>query len=484
MDDIGYLKTAGVEETYLFLADSSQRDKTSFPHANYYEVEFANPFRNVVGLDVVDVTFPRSDYTVDAVSNTLAFAVNNVSTTVSIEPGDYNFPQLVNALNLALAGTPLSARELTTPGELSNRIRFLSNDAFELRMGASGLRTVLGFSDPVVSTSPAEYRPSNNWSFGLNVDTDRFFSVAVDPRSVTAFAGPLPAVGYEVSNSSVVLQQRFTPSVGGSVNQLRVRLTSDAGFGLSATVVGNNNAVVATLAGSSPTARTDERDPFVLTANGGALVAGQAYRVDLVSNGAGCRVYYESPNVTLPGGSFGSKFAGNLYFQLGTSSGGVANAANLANTTLQLCVDVVVQVSQQAVTSPGVVDLTGTRYVAIRSPEIEGHIYRDRFTEVYHTGLAMVKLGGFGLRETRPEFLRYPSRTFHPIAKLSKLTIRVEKPDGSLYDTRGVDHAILFSVRYLVVPHRPAAPDEPRRVLYPDYDPDAQRWLAAKWSRS
>ena len=100
------------------------------------------------------------------------------------------------------------------------------------------------------------------------------------------------------------------------------------------------------------------------------------------------------------------------------------------------------------ITPPGIYSLSGDRYVLLRCPEIEQHLYRSRGYERYTMGLAKFKLSVYGFDETRFDFVKLPTREFHPIGKLTEMTFRFEKPDGSLYNFKGLNHTITFSLRY------------------------------------
>ena len=106
----------------------------------------------------------------------------------------------------------------------------------------------------------------------------------------------------------------------------------------------------------------------------------------------------------------------------------------------------------------------------IRCPDIEQYLYRDRAFEDVHAGLGMVKLANFGFRESRYDFVSFlPRRLPTPISKLHKLRMRLEKTDGSLYNSRGIDHHLILVVRYLEVLKPPDATSRQN----PHYDPAA-----------
>lgn len=119
--------------------------------------------------------------------------------------------------------------------------------------------------------------------------------------------------------------------------------------------------------------------------------------------------------------------------------------------------------------APGMYSLIGDRYVMLRCPEIEQHLFRSRAYEKYTMGLAKFKLAVQGYDESRFDFQAMPPREFHPIGKLTQLTLKFERPDGSLYNFRGVNHTITFALRY----YQPKQTKEfTEYQLNPNYDPD------------
>lgn len=131
--------------------------------------------------------------------------------------------------------------------------------------------------------------------------------------------------------------------------------------------------------------------------------------------------------------------------------------------------------------APGIYSLIGDRYVILRCPEIEQHMYRSRSYERHTMGLAKFKLAAEGYDDTRMDFTNLPPREFHPIGKLTHMTLRFERPDGSLYNFRGVNHTITMVVRYY----------EPKQTmpftnytLNPEYNPDFFKYIQDQESES
>ena len=71
IDDIHYLYKNSTKENIVLLIDSSKRDKTAYRTPSEFVVEFPEPFRNVIGCEVLNAAIPRTTFTVDNHNNVL-----------------------------------------------------------------------------------------------------------------------------------------------------------------------------------------------------------------------------------------------------------------------------------------------------------------------------------------------------------------------------------------------------------------------------
>lgn len=59
-------------------------------------IEFTEPFRNVFGFRVLDVSLPRTMYNIDTHNNTISFSINNNPfKTVTLTDKDYDIDELI-----------------------------------------------------------------------------------------------------------------------------------------------------------------------------------------------------------------------------------------------------------------------------------------------------------------------------------------------------------------------------------------------------
>jgi hypothetical protein len=505
MEDVQAFLGSAREQEYLLKVDSRQRDTAVHPSPSEYGVTFASPFRNVFGLDLLDATVPRTEYIVESNANALEYALDQPASLdawgqgawaqgrkrrAEVPPGDYNLPQFVEQLNAVLAATaaaageaPLRCEPLTVPAEVSGRLALSCARPFTLLAGTSTLRYVLGFGDPVTTDASGDYAAVPGWSVNFTGGaSDTFLSrpaeIPDDDEPPVATSGPLPAApgaGLDPVFAGSTVRQRFVSAAAGPVAAVSLYAVGVAPQGqqppaLAVRVLRASDGAVMASGALAVGAEDHAYVPVqcAMTAgptDGGLLVAGVAYYVEFsAADGDSARyvgAYRNTDN--LPPDP-------DRYMEVN----GVA-----AHAGQDVCCDVVLSSSGHALFGPGLADLSGPRYVNIRCPEIESHMFRDRVNEPCHVGLGMVKLRGHGFREQRFDFVSFPPRRFHPLGRLGKLTFRLERPDGSLYDSHGVDHTLLLVLRYYEAdPRRPAAPS----TLAPGYVPDLTRVNMARWA--
>ena len=521
MDDVHHLLKAAREESYLFVVDSRMRDTAVYPSPSEYEISFSSPFRNVFGLDLVDASVARTEYIVESNTNTLEYIMSVPvalsgpagsawnqgqwvtaaagKRTITLDPGDYNLPQFIDHLNskfeaaaAASGEAPIRCAALTNPSEISNRISFSCQAPFTFLMSTSTVRHTLGFGDPVSAAAAAQgmYRTVPGWSVNLTGGaSDVFLSSEAgalpevsDANPTPATLGPLPAgdgADFEAVHTTRVLRQYFVALTGGPPTSVLAYVYAMSGGGtppdLAVRVARASDGETLAI-GTLSAIPDDPNSAYVaaqctLASAAGqqrVLVAGQQYFVEFAAAGGGgseasfVGVYYNADNLPV---------SADRYITLDGAM--VHDGQNLS-------VDVVCSSFGYSMISPGVVNLTGPRYINIRCPDVESHMFRDRVNESVHVGLGMLKLSGYGFREQRFDFVNFPPRRFHPIGRLTKLRFRLERPDGSLYDSHGVDHTLLLVVRYYSMPSGDEDPETAAARssrLNPDYVPDLRRHL-------
>ena len=118
------------------------------------------------------------------------------------------------------------------------------------------------------------------------------------------------------------------------------------------------------------------------------------------------------------------------------------------------------------ITSPGIVYFIGNKYIILRCPEIEEHLYRSLSYSKNTLGLAKIRVDSIGINSEKLTITKIPVREFHPIGKLSRMNIRFETTKGGLYDFKGLNHNIIFAIFY----YEPIQKNIPKNsILHPEY---------------
>lgn len=165
IEDINYLKKRSIRQSYTFLVDSSDRNRKKYPNPSEYSIEFQTPFKNVIGLELLDASIPKTMYNIDINNNRLYFYIGNaevpiledkdqnkyydttIFSYIDIPPGDYNTKKFIQKMTEVLfdAGYDINIFATDNPPDLTNKIYFKSSQPFILDMHRSTLVEILGF---------------------------------------------------------------------------------------------------------------------------------------------------------------------------------------------------------------------------------------------------------------------------------------------------------------------------------------------------
>ena len=190
----------------------------------------------------------------------------------------------------------------------------------------------------------------------------------------------------------------------------------------------------ASLPATEPVVST-RNDTFVYRVGGGArkrvvLTHGTYTPTSLVTSlnslltaeGDGLLATYDAPTGKLTF-SAGSSFV--IYANDTTARGvlGLITSEPLVSSTAS---------SPFELTCQGRVDVLGVKYVVIRSPDV-----LDR------------ELGVVDLQKNPHQYVPCAPRPFKNYRRMSGIRLRIEREDGTLYDTGGVNHVLLLKLQYI-----------------------------------
>ena len=101
--------------------------------------------------------------------------------------------------------------------------------------------------------------------------------------------------------------------------------------------------------------------------------------------------------------------------------------------------------------APGMVCFTGEKYILMRSPEIEEYSFGSLSYTNNNLGIAKFRTNSLGFNDEKLYVTKIPIREFHPIGKLSKISLRFETNKRLLYDFKGINHNITLAIYYYEV---------------------------------
>lgn len=453
IEDVNYLKNNSIKQSYIFLVDSADRDRIKNPTPSEYVVEFTTPFANVIGMEVLDASIPRTMYNVDLINNKIGYYIylSNeapVYKTAEVPIGDYTIQTLAPAVTAALSMHPgdnsaypavnITAAALSSPPDVRNILQFTCPYPFSFDMRASTMAETLGFdlhTEPTEAAVPdlsRRYEPLDRQLYG-SVNLASNVALGVER---TIFEGPRGVVRQLPVSGTTRVAQRFLVESEGYLSQVFIAFASGSvarwevreGFTLSGStyLTGGNIAVSYTdgaLSDSSRVlAKVDPTKVYWLIVDAPAIGGASVYYNDQLSEAT---TMYVSDN----GGALWSYIdADGIFYQLSAK--------------------IIVQDAYRRLVAPGMYTLVGPRYLVLRCPEIEESSLRSLAYSRHCLGLAKFRLGVVGYSENRLDFSKVPTREFHPIGKLSKITLRFTLPSGELYDFKGVNHTVTFALHY------------------------------------
>lgn len=442
IEDIDFLGSNSEVDSTLFFLDSDSRDRKAFPTPAEYVIQFSEPIKLVIGVDILDATIPASMYIVDSHSDTL-------SVSILIAPSDKGGGvEAEELLELALSGSCLLNNAMADP-MLQIVYAFLVDEVDLATVTSASVASLATSSRAEVPAFMIVVRSNGGaWvtcTFASAKDLDAVSSnitLLLTIRKVTLI---LQHGNYDVVTLMLMLSATLKD-------------VSLAGMTAVDTAFGNFEVVSpssGTISLQGRFAFVNHTTPFLMdmrpASSSAAAVLGFSSSPSLSAAGKG--LGYNASSACVSG--FGSVLTSTISVSV------LSNAAFAASP-------------MQMVVAPGIANLLGVRYITLRCPEIEQHLYSGMTYGSHSTGLGVFKLpSGSEVSNLRFDFVSLVRRPFHPIGRLSRLTLRFERNDGILYDFKGINTQLLLAVKFLSPGKRQSLKHS---VLNPDYDPDFLRY--------
>lgn len=463
IEDIQYLQDNSQLDSAVVYIDSQQRDRRFFPIPGSYTVSFDVPFKNVVGFDILDASIPTTMWNVDRYNGTLAVSVTFTPiSTLDVSAKETYFKEIKNAqsfsrlferahiignlnenfvlimsklqydsvsISPAIITTPffIYVREIITNTNIRLAPKNISEQSSYI-FTHQGQRYFVEHNDPIIS-----YIETGNYTLTPNVidgfDVVYFFEVNVSESTFVSIKNTVNFIA-EIRNlyKQIELGNYDITTLKAELNTIwqndDIRFESTAGTDRKQGII----------------RLTSTNGFIVVNANLGRLIKQIGF--DTLPTPSENTLYQECPvldNQNVFAGIYGSQYS---------------------------------------VTAPGIVNLLGDRYVILRCPEIEDHLLGSYAYVQSTPGLGLFKLAAAqnDVTHLRFDFVNLVRKPFHPIGKLAKLSFRFETQSGDLYDFKGVNHQILFVIKFLVPSQKHSFY---KSILNPNYDANFINYMSS-----
>lgn len=484
VEDLDFLYKNSVKENIIVLIDSQKRDQHRWNEPNDFQINFTEPFKFIYGIDVLDVTIPRTMYSIETHNNSVTFKVGHGKLTdtshyvsVSLDERDYTISEYIDELNLMLNGYNLTAEvPITKVSENRKSVLMFTNNQnppkpFVFNMKTSSMADNLGFNQ----VSSSKY---NNMYQSIDYDLNLYASVPTDKNkysidflydeSTTEIKSFMQILFHNdpkpidndleniedaqiFSDVSAVLEdvgQLVSFFINGITIVNNKESLSDQPFCIYEIDLSDVKTVVERNTKISSFVQTleinaNENNMYNLN----TLDVFEPYNITLLTSQNDIYKFNEHNSFTVD--ETKSDYTFNLI--------PIKNKGNVLHyiyspklQTVNIKYDLT-YISSFQLTSTGVLKLYGERYVTIHCDNIENHLRGSMMFNDYSPGLALVNLGVQGYSQSRNDFYGVIYKEFHPIGKLNHLRFTVRRSDGYLYDFKNVNWHMLISIKYYVM---------------------------------
>jgi hypothetical protein len=587
IEDINYLKNNSIKQHYTFLIDSADRDRDKYPNPNKYTIDFTVPFKNVIGMEIIDSSIPRTMYNIDYENNEFFYYIGKNTEDINITRGileknnetnlkincsystegyaligNNNYLELNNNIhlyniysNIGIGGDNIGITfsfKIMVPPNTSNIINmdekyYILNFGYyhlhlidELKKSYSGILVYIKRNQNPLSSLydiffTMGYEDTDSAIIkvieGVNLTLENHICWSIAENNDWTIHVSTKTEIYEKKNNDRSINNVFytEKNIGRkfikNFNELTkfIELTYNYGWNNNVKLYIKDfkiyNKVLSVedvvLCKNNTMTKKDMPIWYKLYSNINENISNSGNNIYINYKDIFGRLYIKEGDYSFK--SLLTKYdkydtyelgfkkhtdpaelsnlidiycmlpfivdmkrstiSENLGFDLHANAivaniddrYGYKNIYNSNSEMLKMFHSVYNPVNEKKVidiaiydsykvTSPGIVYLIGNKYILLRCPEIEEHLFASLSYTKYSLGLAKFRVDNIGINTERLVITKLPVREFHPIGKLSRLTLIFETIKGTLYDFKGVNHNITFAVYYF----------EPRQNKFPE----------------
>ena len=554
IEDVNYLKENSIKQTYTFLIDSSDRDKTIFPDPNNYVVEFSTPFRNIIGMEIIDASIPRTMYNVDIENNLIYYYIgtddndslikDGVADEIEAEAVITNAFIVDNSLNIKDRGYAYIKNIVNlyniynsggiggTKKGITISLKLTAFSLYNSTIGADNSYTLLDFrynhlinpkisedapiivklirqnseeqtynllfrignetNEKIINNINLSYLTHIAWTISENKTWQIYLNATSDSSKTHESSIGIKNVFY----TDKYIGKRFELDYGDwdtanlNVSDFKIynrvlnqKELNDCNNNVHTNTISNliiwykmDEIINGTVENSGYTKTINYKDVF----NKREIMPGDYTIKTFLTNydelnnfEIGFKEHSDPSELTnlmdiysrkpfildMKRSTISENLGFDLYANQNTQDRYIYKDIYRYNDNMKKIFHSVVNDNQvkefndgkvdiYKIVSPGIVYFIGNKYIVMKCPEIEAHLYGSLSYSKYTLGLAKFRVDNVGINSERLSITKLPVREFHPIGKLAKMTLRFETNKGTLYDFKGVNHNIVFAIYY------------------------------------
>ena len=466
IDDINFLKDNSVSDSHAFYIDSAARDQRYWPTPSEYSITFDQPFKFVVGFDILDAAIPTTQYNVNQKNNRLALTLvtiptNSGGTLANIIPHITELARNAQFDDLFESWNKSYALLITAAVVEANNIAITSLAQPDDTLYHAFTRSVL---TGLTIRRKSNQHPTaffffmyDNHEFAIDIGNTAAIDIISSGKYYMNFSDSSEQTSivyftyYKLSKS----QYDFLVNTSGDyvMNITNVRVTiEDGNYDISTLRNELNNPLNAFNVNFATTTPIETKQGRYKFTSSTAII---------IFNG---RLTTLRTNI---GFSERASFDWSTYYTplvVGDNPYVFMSVYDSANEVYKI-------------EAPGLANLIGERFVILKIKEMEDHLLGSYSYANFSPGIGIFKLASNfnDITNLRFDYVSLVKKPFHPIGKVTKLTLRFETSKGELYDFKSVDHQMLLLVKFLVPTQKPVFT---RSVLNPSYDPDFIKYFA------
>jgi hypothetical protein len=479
IEDIDYLIENSVQNSASFFIDSNGRDRIINPNPSSFTLSFSEPIKNVYGFEILDATIPVTMYNVDSYNNIFAYShvfYNTGSTSTDFstyfEELQYvpKFNDLYDANSDGNVFISINKANYDTVVSYQNTIGVvtLSNHMILYRELFTGLTITTDSS--LTDVNSIEFINNGTTYYIISSSTNLDTFILNNSNINIVYKNNTTAVVYiyqYVSFATVVhwlVQYKTNVIKVWDIYVANMFLELEIGNYDGTSFFQFMDVFIKDQHKTKAINSFEETTLSVAQVSQYGTLAKQ-YKMKFNYNSAKANSFILDMKKSTSRSIIGfSGYANDGFTDL------YQIISRINNNQLFMSIIDPLDPNIQYVEPEGIINLQGIRYILLRVPEIESHYLNSFGYGSYTPGLGMFKLAASNdVTYLRFDFVNLINKPFHPIGKLSKITLQFTLDNGELYDFKGVDYNLLITVKYY-------SPKPKRRIiksiLNPNYDPD------------